>query len=201
MKSAKLIFPMLIFSVFFAEPIMICMYGEEYAQSSIYFIIKNISGLLYIIPFYPIILAIGKTRSYAHVHALIAFIVVGAEYVVCQVGNSAVFVALVSEICQVLKIVLLMKIVVQYAHGKVMDLLPLKSFGGLLLVSALASLLPCVLQKYVDLGNVPSLLLSFGLFLINYYMLCKLFGITYKEVVAGLVKKNSACGIIAKCLP
>ena len=28
LKSAKLIFPMLIFSVFFAEPIMTCMYGD-----------------------------------------------------------------------------------------------------------------------------------------------------------------------------
>lgn len=200
-KSAKLIFPMLVFSVVFAEPIMICMYGEEYAQSSIFFVIKNVSGLLYIIPFYPIILAIGKTRSYAHVHMLIAFIIVGAEYFVCQVGKSAVLVAMVSEICQVLKIVFLMKIVVQYAHGKVLDLLPLKSIGGLLLVSVLASLPPCLIQKHLDFGNVLSLLFSLGVFLVDYYLLCKIFRISYKELVASLVRGNSVCGIIVKNLP
>ena len=49
-KSAKIIFPILIYSVFFSKTLMTCMYGDMYNNSTVYFQIKNLSSLLYIIP-------------------------------------------------------------------------------------------------------------------------------------------------------
>ena len=160
LKSAKLIFPMLIFSVFFAETIMTCMYGNLYSGSAIYFIIKNLSGLFVIIPFYPIILAIGKTKAYAHVHMVIAFVVVVSEYLVCKTCDSAVYVAVTSEICHLLKIWLLMRVIAHYAHRKVIDLVSPKVMGLLLLVSVLASLPPFLLFKFIEIDKWLSLFFS-----------------------------------------
>lgn len=200
-KSAKLIFPMLIFSVFFAEPIMICMYGDLYSGSAIYFMIKNLSGLFFIIPFYPIILAIGKTKAYANVHMVIAIIIVIAEYLVCKIFDSAVYVAITSEICLLLKIYILMRVIANYAHKRVTDLVSPKIMGLLLLVSILASLPPYILLLFIEINKWLSLILSLGIFLIDYYVLCWIFKVSYREILGGFIHQESSLYFIVKLLP
>lgn len=201
LKSAKLIFPMLIFSIFFARLIMTCMYGDMYAQSSVYFMIKNLSGLLYIIPFYPIILSIGKTKAYANVHMLIAFLIVITEYIVCKTCDSAVYVAIVSETCRLIKIYLLMRIIANYAHRKITDLIPPKLLGLLLLVSIFASLPPYILLNYIEFNKWQALILSMGIFVIDYYILCWIFKVSYRDILGGFLRKESRIFSIIKIIP
>lgn len=201
LKSAKLIFPMLIFSVFFAEPIMTCMYGDMYAQSSIYFVIKNLSGLFYIIPFYPIILAIGKTSAYANVHMVVAFVIVIAEYIICKTCDSAVYVAITSELCQLFKIWLLMRVIVNYAHKKITDLIPPKPMLILTAISVLACVPPFFFIRFVEMNKFATFFLSFGFFLIDYYILCWICKVTYRDIVSGFLEKDSRLASIVKFFP
>lgn len=200
-KSAKIIFPMLIFSIFFAEDIMMCMYGDLYQQSSIYFVIKNFSGLFYIIPFYPIILAIGKTKEYANVHLLIALVIVISEYIVSKYCNSAVYLAITSEVCQILKVLLLLKIISNYAHKKIFELIPIKSLMMLIIVSVLASLPPFFLNIYISMNKYMSLFISLGFFIIDYYFLCWIFRVKYKDIVMGFLNNDIKRKIILKIIP
>lgn len=204
LKSAKLIFPMLIFSVFFAEPIMTCMYGDLYSQSSTYFVIKNLSGLFYIIPFCPIILAIGKTKAYANVHMLIAFIIVIAEYIVCKTCNSAIYVAITSECCQILKILLLLCIISNYANTKILELIPIKLIFILILIAVIASLPPYILIICLtDIDKFIALFISFVFYIINYYILCWVCKVTYRDIARGFLgnKNKSKLALIIKILP
>ena len=201
LKSAKLLFPMLIFSVFFAEPIMTCMYGDIYSASAIYFIIKNLSGLFVIIPFYPIILAIGKTKEYAHVHMVIAFVVVLSEYIVCKTCASAVYVAVTSEICQLLKIWLLMRVIANYAQKKIIDLVSPRMMGLMLLVSILASLPPFLLFQFIEINKWLSLFCSLLFFLIDYYALCWFFKVSYRDIVGGFIHKETRINSLLQFIP
>ena len=201
LKSAKLIFPMLIFSVFFARPIMMCMYGDMYAQSSAYFVIKNLGGLLYIIPFYPIILAIGKTSVYANVHMIVAIVIVIAEYIVCKTCDSAIYIAITSEICGLIKIVIFMRIIANYAQRKISDLIPLKLIGGVAFVSVLASLPPFFLFSSIELGKWLTLFVSLGTFLIDYYILCWVFKVSYRDILVGFLGNNTRFSVFVKLLP
>lgn len=203
LKSAKLIFPMLIFSVFFAEPIMTCMYGDLYSSSAIYFVIKNISGLFYIIPFYPIILAIGKTKSYANVHLLIAFVIVISEYIVCETCHSAIYVAITSECCQILKILLLLCIISNYANKKPIELIPIKPILILLFIAVMASLPPFILICWTNINKFVALFISLAFYIINYYILCWICKVTYRDIASAfLSKKNkSKLTLIIKILP
>lgn len=201
LKSAKLIFPMLIFGIFFAEPIMTCMYGNMYAQSSVYFAIKNLSGLFYIIPFYPIILAIGKTKAYANAHMIVAFMIVIAEYIVCKTCDSAVYIAVTSELCQFFKIWILIRVIANYAHKRITDLIPPRPIVKLIVIAFLASLPPFLLIRYVEINNFIALFMSLGFFLVNYYILCCITKVTYKDIVAGFVKNNSRVSGIVKLIP
>ena len=200
-KSAKLIFPMLIFSVFFAKPIMTCMYGDMYANSSIYFIIKNISGLFYIIPFAPIILAIGRTKEYANVHMLVAFIIVIAEYLACNWVDSAIYIAIISELCQILKILLLMKVIAEYSHKRIIELLIPKQLLLLMLMSIIACLPPFIIQQYFELNKFVSLLLSLVIFLIDYYILCWIFKASYRNILEAFIKNPRLSTVIEKIIP
>lgn len=201
LKSAKLIFPMLAFCIFFAEPLMTCMYGDLYAASSVYFVIKNISGFFYIIPFYPIILAIGKTKEYAHVHMWVAFVVVVIEYVVCMTCDSAIYVAIASEVCQLLKVLLLMRVIADYGHKRIIDLLPPKPLGRILLIAMIAAFIPQSLLSLVDLNKYTMLLVGLTLFLINYFLLCWGFRVSYREIVSGFIKSRSRLSSVVKLLP
>lgn len=200
-KSAKLIFPMLIFSVFFARPIMMCMYGDMYAQSSVYFVIKNLSGFLYIVPFYPIILAVGKTSAYANVHMIGAIVLVVAEYIVCKTCNSAIYVAVISEICMLTRIAIFMRIIANYAQRKISDLIQPKLMGRLAFVSVLASLPPFFLFNSIELGKWLTLSASFFLFVIDYYLLCWVFKITYRDIVDGFLKGSSSYKKVINIVP
>lgn len=201
LKSAKLIFPMLIFSVVFAEPIMTCMYGDMYVNSSIYFIIKNLSGLFYIIPFAPIILAIGKTKEYANVHMFVAIVIVIAEYIACKLVNSAIYIAIISELCQLLKIYLLMKVIAGYSHKKVFELILPKQLLILIVISIIAAIPPFVLQYYLDLNKFISLLLSLVIYIADYYVLCWIFKVSYRNIVGALIKNPKLSQVLDKIIP
>lgn len=122
------------------------------------------SGLFYIIPFYPIILAIGKTNSYANAHMIAAFMIVIAEYVVCKTFDSAVYVAITSELCNLFKIWLLLRVIANYAHMKITELLPPKPMTILIMISALASLPPFLLLDFLNMNKFIVLFVCLGFF-------------------------------------
>lgn len=196
-KSAKIIFPMLMYGMFFSKIIMTCMYGDGYSQSSVYFLIKNCSSLLYIIPFAPIILAMGKTKQYANVHMLVAIIIIIADYAAIRIFNSAIYVAVASELCQALKIFLLMRIIAISSRQKIFDMLPLKPLSLILFALLLASTATYILMSVINYNKYVELLISLSAYLILYYCLCWVFKISYKDIAASFLSNSN----IVKILP
>ena len=201
LKSAKILFPILIFCIFFAKTIMTCMYGDIYAQSSMFFIIKNISSLTHIIPVYPIILAIGKTKTYANVHMAIAFLIVTAEYIVCHYCDSVIYVAITSELCQFTKVWLMMMVIATYAKKTIMELIPFKPMFMLLFIAILASIPPFLFIQIVEINKFIALFLSLGIYMFNYYILCWVGKITYKDIFISLFSNKPKLLPILKILP
>ena len=201
LKSAKIIFPMLIFSIFFAESIMTCMYGDLYQQSSIYFVIKNLSGLFCIVPFYPILLAIGKTKEYANVHLMVALFIIVSEYIVSKCFDSAIYIAITSELYQLVKILLLLHIISNYAHKKIYELIPLKALLILIGISILASLPPVILLANISINKFIALFLAGGFFIVDYYILCWCCRITYRDIVGSFFNNNSKLKYMLRIVP
>lgn len=191
-KSAKIIFPMLIYCIFFAEIIMTCMYGNQYATSSDYFIIKNVSGLFYVIPFAPIILAIGKTKEYSRVHMFIAVVIVLFEFLAVKYTSSPVMVAVVSEVCQILKILLLFRIICSYAKSSIANLLPLSQLSKIIVQSTLSAALPYILICSFQMNKFISLVVSLILYVIIYYALCFIFKTTYGDIASSFIKGKTS---------
>ena len=185
-KSAKVVFPMLVFCIFFAKLIMICLYGDIYDSSAVYFQVKTISGLFFIIPFAPILIAIGKTKVYATLHFITAILIVVFDYLVVRIFDSPILVAVASEFSRIIYLILMMGTIAKYARKSIYALLPLKDLSVILLATALAgvpSMFFCRLfavDKFVLLGVG---LLSF---VILYYAVCWFLKISYKEFASSL---------------
>ena len=186
-KSAKVIFPMLIYSIFFAEVIMTCMYGNQYSASSYYFIIKNTSGLFYIVPFAPVILAIGKTKDYSRVHMIIAVLIVFTESIAVKIFQSPIVVAIAGEICNVVKIFLLTLIISRYAKMRIINLFDVSTLSRILICSVFSGALSFLSIYFIEMGKFVALGLSVLIFLIYYSILAKILKLPYKELVRSVI--------------
>ena len=199
-KSAKIVFPMLLFSIVFARDIMVCLYGDTYEQSAVYFQIKNFSGLFYIIPFAPVILAINKTREYSQVHFLIAVLMIAFEYLSVLLVHSPIAIAIVSESLFILKTILLTLIISKFARIRLIDLLPVRVLFKLLLIIGLAVVGAYYLSSLLSLSNWLLLAVELLLFVGLYYSLCWLFSVSYKDIVISLIS-NRFVSRLVKYIP
>lgn len=199
-KSSQFVFPILIFSICFANLLMICMYGDNYSSSTLYFQIRNTSALLQIIPFAPIILSIGKTREYANAHLITAILIVSLEYVAVKTIDSPIAVAVVSELCRVFNICLQMGIIVRYFNVDLSLLFPSKVLGKVLLVSVLSSFAPLLFIHFTSINKFLLLIICFFLYVICYYIFCWCFKLSYKEIASSFFKSISQSKIF-KLIP
>ncbi len=195
-KSAKIIFPILMFSVVFARLIMTCMYGNAYSSSTIYFMIKNFSSLLYIVPFAPIMLAIGKTKEYANAHMIAALLIVVLEFISVKTINSPIAIAIISEVCQALKIYLMMRVISHYAGRTILEMLPLKSLGKVLLICFIAAGTTFIISLFVSVNKWILALICVSAFCVFYYALCWLSRTSYRSIAISFIPSLSKISII-----
>ena len=111
-----------------------------------------------------------------------AFMIVIAEYVVCKTFDSAVYVAITSELCNLFKIWLLLRVIANYAHMKITELLPPKPMTILIMISVLASLPPFLLLDFLNMNKFIVLFVCLGFFLVDYYVLCWICKVTYRDI-------------------
>lgn len=199
LKSAKIIFPMIIFCVFFAGLFMICMYGDMYSTSAVYFQIKNLSGLFYIVPFSPIMIAIGKTSEYSYYHLLTAVLTVILGFIAVRWFGSPINIAIVTELCFILLIILMMGSIMRYARKSFLSLVPLKTLLNILLASIISGVMTYLFCSYLPINKYVVLLIAFFIYVTLYYILCWLFKISYKNILESFLGSNHI--LIMKFIP
>ncbi|MCC7150195.1 MAG: oligosaccharide flippase family protein, partial [Saprospiraceae bacterium] len=189
-KSSMLVYPLLIYAWVFADIIMVVLYGNQYEISSVYFRVKLITSFFEIILSAPLIINIGKVRSYANIHLIIAFLVIGLEYLSILIFASPVVVIIVSQICQLIKILLLLNVAARYFGLKIHQLIP---FGPLIKI-ILPSLFILnfeyfVLVSYFQLNFIVVLVISFFVYLALFFIWSIIAKMNYISIVKPLWEK------------
>lgn len=189
-KSAMLIYPLVIYTWFFADVLMVVLYGEQYETSSTYFRIKTVVNLFTLIAYAPLIINIGKVKYYANVHMYGAIILIVAEYLSVLAFNSPYVLVAVSVLCQIGRIYFMLRMVAKYFEVNFFQLFPLKLIGQILIPSCIILYAEYyLLVKHFDLNSVLTLFISFlvyaGLFFI-YSIIIKL---DYFSIVKPLISK------------
>lgn len=200
-KSVKIIYPITVFSMMFAGLIMTCFYGRQYTTSGVYFVIKNFDGFFAIIPFYPVLLALGKTRQYSNIHMIMAIVILPLEYLVVLMGLPAVMIGIVFEGCAFIKVAMQFFIVSKSIDMSFKELIPFAQMLKVAFVSALAGVVPLlIIHKTSNINEWIMLFVSGILFLICYYILCWLFRLSYRNIIEGYIS-GSRLNFLVKLVP
>ena len=183
-KTVKIIYPITVYCIMFASLFMLCMYGDQYVESGKYYVLKNIEGFFAVIPFYPILLALGKTKKYSNIHLLFAIIIVPMQYAVVKFGDSAYLIAVVYMLCAIGKVFLQFFAVSRALRMNLKKLIPFGIMSKVAIVSVFSGVIPLTVTKlFFSLNEYVLLVLSFGIYILCYYTFCWLFRISYKCII------------------
>lgn len=83
-----LLYPLLIYFLFFAKEVILVLFGPLYEKSFIYFRLSMISNLFMPYLFYSILLAKGKTKIYAKLHIIQSILIWPLGYFIIMYTNS-----------------------------------------------------------------------------------------------------------------
>lgn len=189
-KSVLLIYPLLLYVWFFADIIMILLYGEQYAESAIYFRIKGITNFFAVIVYAPLLINTGKVKYYSNVHAFTAILVIALEYLSVIFINSPYAISGAALVCQLIKTFLLLYAAAKIFEVKVFELFPLKLIGKIFIPSVIILIIDYYL--FVSLLDLPYMVIFiFSLFFYGvFFLIVSIFlKLKYMSILRPLVSR------------
>jgi O-antigen/teichoic acid export membrane protein len=190
-KTAKLIYPLVIYCIVFADVVMVVLYGQKYVTSDNYFRIKLITNFFTLIAYGPLIINIGKVKYYSRVHMITAILVVVLEFVSVKTINSPYAISWISMLCQVGKIFAMLFLVTRFFGVKLHQLFPVKLIGQILVPSVAVLLLErWLLVDLLQLDNLIVLIVSAIIYTALFYVYSVLVKMDYIGLIKPLIKKK-----------
>ena len=194
-KTVKLIYPLVLYCVVFADVVMVTLYGEQYEISSIFFRIKLLADFFTIITYGPLLINTGKVKFYQAVMMCSALILVPLEYVTILVFHNPIAVACVSIMCKIGRILVMLNCVAHIFGIPMYRVFPFQLIGRILIPSLLILLIIKYVIYSVEVihNNSPIILLiSFLLYCILFFAYTYIFKIDYIGMVTPLFSRTSS---------
>ena len=186
-KSAMLIYPLLIYCIVFASPIMEVLYGKQYSNSATYFNLKMLVNFFNLIAFAPLLINTGKVRFYSKVHAFTAIALIVLEYVGAVVFQSPYAVAIMSLVCNIGKILVMLFAVAKMFNVGLIQLFPVRTLLKIIIPSFIVLYaMSYAFAKVLHFEGLLLLLVTLGLYIITYIMYCWVTKIDYVSIIRSL---------------
>ena len=190
-KTAMLIYPLVLYCLFFADVVMVVLYGGQYENSSIYFRIKLFANFFTLIAYGPLIINIGKVKFYANVHMYSALVLVVLELVVVKLLPSAELVAGVSVLCHLGRIYCMMKLIANYLNLNFIQLFPTKLILKIIIPSILILTIDkLVVDNYLIYNYWGKFIISFSAYFILYIVYSLIAKLDYLNLIRPIIKKE-----------
>jgi O-antigen/teichoic acid export membrane protein len=189
-KSAMLIYPLLIFSMFFAKELMIVLYGNKYVNSGYYYQIYNIYNFFSIIVFAPLIINTGKVKFYKNVHMYSAILLIVLEYTSVLLIQSSYWIVIISTVVKIGMIIIMLLFISKIFKTKLHHLFPWKPIVQILIPSILILIgIKYILIKYLDLSHFYLILIAFTSYLFIFMSYSHVIGLNYISIVKPILNK------------
>lgn len=191
-KSAKLIYPLVIYCLVFADVVMTVMYGQQYAVSGSYFRIKLVTEFFAIIIFAPLIINIGEVKFYSRVHMIGALMVVGLEFVCVKIINSPLAVSWASVFCNLARTFAMLWFVAKFFGLRIYELFPIKLMVLIVVPSVIILLLErWVLLNLLHFDAIIVLFISLAFYVVIFFGYSLLIKMDYVGIIKPLINKKS----------
>lgn len=193
-KSVMIIYPIVIFFLFFSKDIMIILYSNTYSISSQYFSTALIINFFNVIIFGPLLFSLGETRFYARLHYGLAISSWVFGYLIVIIFKTPLSIAVFSVFLSIMKIIISLGYSSRIIGVKFFTLFPVNKFLIVALHSFVSLSIMNLLIKYSlpQLGSVLLILITGLGYLILLLLSSRLFKIDYWNIILPLFpKKNS----------
>lgn len=191
-KSAMLIYPIVIYCIFDARLIMSALYGEIYVASGDYFVIKVVTNFLKVIPYAAILIAIGSVKYYAKMQMLIFLLLVPTEWILIKVFNNPLVVTVVHTFYVILLAFIFIFHLSKHLKQTIKNMIPYKRLLQIVLASLISlvftwlsnRIFPSIENKYYIIT------MHIFVFSIGYLLMAKAFKIRYLDIVKPLLQRS-----------
>lgn len=97
-KSTTLVFPIIMFCIFFSRAIMIFVYGEGYAISGTYLVCFLLRNFVSCLPYFSVLMALGKSKIYMDMHIVGAIAIWIVDFVLVYLHSPPQSIVVVSSL-------------------------------------------------------------------------------------------------------
>ncbi len=191
LKSALIIYPLVIYFIFFAKEVVIFLYTSAYSNSTSYFQIAMGLNFFNIIIFAPLLFSLGKTQFYSRVFIIMAIFVWSFEYLIVLLTNSPIAIALFSVARSIITVLIFLMYASKLIKVSFYQLFPIKKLFMLILHSSLVLGIISFFFKYsfINLEILPKLIFSFTAYSILLILTSKIFKIDYSILYKPVLNK------------
>ena len=190
LKSSAIIYPLSVFCCVFAPEIICLLYGEGYREAAGLFQIVTLVNLARIMPYAPVLFALGRRNAFARAHLVTALLIVGLELWCVMAFPSLWAIAAIATGCTLFCLFLLMTATARVLGTSLAGLMPWRMLTIVLLVSAAA----CTAARLAVLltGMTHHLVVvsvGFAVYLSLYLPFAQRAGIRYMELFGPVLAK------------
>ncbi|WP_289859642.1 oligosaccharide flippase family protein [uncultured Muribaculum sp.] len=196
-KSAAIIYPLTIFSCLFATEIMSSIYGDKYSDAAPLFIIATLVNFIRIVPYMPIMLALGKGRQFANSHLFTAILLVGLDILSIALFPTLTSIAVCTTLSRIICFIILITLISKVLNTKAKDIFPWGDITKFLWSSVAACIVARIIVCHLVHINVfATLILGFIISGILYFVIQHYLGVSYSTILKPLLsalkkQKNS----------
>ncbi len=188
LKSASVIYPFTVYCCIFAPEIMGVLYGTAYREVAGLFRIVTIVNLVRIVPYGPIMFALGKGKIFANAHLVTAVLLLWLDFLCVTFFPSLSAIAIIATATTVFCLVVLMVSTARLLNTGLSGLMPWKSMSKILFVSVFSCFLgSCAVNLTGVTRDFPVLLSGFLISVVVYLPLSYIAGINYVRLLKPLV--------------
>lgn len=190
-KSVTLVFPFIVYALFFAKDIVMFVYGSKYENSASYLRYYLIRDFLTILPYFSVFLALGMSRVYLKMHIIGALYVWLFGFIVVKSGLDASMIVMVRTMfyvgCTIFAMIYLYK-------KRQINLIPKKIVNQIFVVlihSSICAYIVFELFRHIGISNVPlllTLIVSFVVFYIIVVITGFILKVNYSESAFRMLK-------------
>jgi len=192
MKSALIIYPLVIYFMFYAQDIMLLIYGHKYLASGLYFNIAMVINFFDIIVIGSLLFAMGETKYYAKIFLISVLVVWGVDFILVKLFMNPYLIAITSVAMRVIRIFIFLSFVAKKLEINIYKLFPLQTFIKII-GHALAVVIPIkIASLYIEL-NIPiilTLIISFALYGIILLLSQKAVGVNYLVTAKAIISSR-----------
>lgn len=195
-NTAMLIFPMVIFCIIFAKPLIVIYLSEKYMASYPIFMIYNIVLLTRFTSYDDLFIATNNNNRMPKIYLMALILNIVLNYFLIQ-SMGPVGAAIASVFSFYFLVILLFRTGVTFINKKVIEFFDVKKLVGALLLSIVSGILFYGASSFISLNAITVLVVMMFYALITYHIIIK-FGFIESSIIRGILIRGGANNVLLK---